>query len=225
MGFVPAKTLWILGGAAVAGVALGSLVGGGDTTPAIKGSGYPPLTPGGGQWVDPGAPARIGQYADQVAAVTGWGSTLRRYLVAVAYWESRGNSRACKEPCEDGFSRGWFQLRETAKCFQWSGLTPDQFLNNEAMQVAVAACHAYRLGTICSNQGQQVQTQDVRRGWWKPHLVAQQYRTDPAIEFKRQNYREALTAVGEPLSFMTAPMFPVGFHWPGFDALMGAVNA
>ncbi len=219
MGAVPAKTWWILGGAAVAGLAVGALVGGDDDVPANG------VTTGTGQWVDPSAPARIGYYADQVASVTGWGPTLRRYLVAVAYWESRGNSLACQEPCEDGYSRGWFQLRNTSKCFEWSGLTPDQLLYNERAQVAVAACHAYRLGTVYDNAGQQVQTQDVRRGWWKPHLVASQYRTDPAVEFKRENYREALAAVGQPESFMDAPMFPPGFHWPGFDIVMGAVDA
>lgn len=229
MDALPAKTWMILGGAAVAGVALGSLVGGtladeGGVSPDGFG-GYTPVDVGG-NWVDPNAPARIAYYADQISAITGWGPTLKRFLIAVAYWESRGNSQACHGACEIGSARGWFQIRQGAKCLDNSGFTPNTMLFNEPAQVAIAACHIVQLGKPpWANTGQAVQTRDIRRGWKFPSWVASQYRNDPDTFFNRDSYIETLQVVGDTSSFAYAPMFPPGFSWPGLNAALEAVGA
>lgn len=224
MATVPPQAWLIIGGGLLAGAVVGSLVAR-DDEPVDAGGGFTPF-PAGGEWVDPGAPARIAYYADQVAQVTGWGDTLRRYLIAVAYWESRGNSQACHAACEPGSARGWFQLRKGAQCLEGSGYTPDSMLFSEPAQVAIAACHTYRLGNPpWANAGQYVQTRDVRRGWKFPKWSASEYRDDPDTFHNRDSYVETLELVGDTPSFAYAPMFPAGFYWPGLDAVLEAVGA
>lgn len=222
MAAVPPQAWLIMGGGLVAGALVGSLVARDDETDS--GPEFTPL-PVGGEWVDPNAPSRIAYYADLVAEVTGWGNTLRRFLIPVAYWESRGNSQACHGACELGSARGWFQLRKGAKCLENSGYTPDSMLFSEPAQVAIAACHAYQLGTAWKSPGQKVETRDVRRGWKFPSWVKTSYRNDPATFHNRDSYMETLQVMGDTPNFAYAPMFPPGFYWPGLDAVLEAVGA
>lgn len=222
---IPARTWWVIGGGLLAGLAIGSLLRDDEPVRVSQGltGGYPPV---GGVWVDPGAADRIRYYADKVAAITGWGPTLRKYLTTVAYWESRGNPQSCHGACNEGSARGWFQNRSPSYCFDNSGMSMDEILNDEAAQVALAACHAYRLGRPpWADSGQAVTTADVRRGWKFPKWVSKDYRNDPNTYHNRDSYRETLDLMGYGSSFASQPMFPDGFHWPGLDAALEAVRA
>lgn len=165
-------------------------------------------TGGGGGWVDADAPRRIRAYSAAIEAHTGW-TGLGDFLAATAKTESRGNAAAVGD---SGRSWGWFQIRPAAKCMQWLGLEGPELLHDEALQVAVAACHAYRLGTIYDSAGQVVQRRDVRRGWKYPYWVAEQYRDVPETKTNQERFRNALRAVGVPESFMYGRIFPPGME-------------
>jgi hypothetical protein len=222
---LPPKTWWIIGGGLLAGLAIGSLIRGGRRVRVSQEltSGYPPV---GGVWVDPGAADRIRYYADKIAAITNWGPMLGEYLTTVAYWESRGNPQACFGSCNENSARGWFQMRKPSGCFDDSGMSVSEILNDEAAQVALAACHINRLGhTPWADSGQKVQTRDIRRGWKFPKWASDDYRNDPETYPNRDNYMATLDLMGFGSGFASEPMFPTGYYWPGLDAALEAVRA
>lgn len=159
-------------------------------------------------WADVDAPRRIRAYAAPLETHTGWRG-LGDYLAATARTESRGDSRAVGD---SGRSWGWFQIRPAAKCMQWLGLDGPELLNDEALQVAVAACHAYRLGTIYESPGQLVQWRDIRRGWKFPKWVQREYRDVAQTAANEKRFRRALQTVGVPESFATRRAFTPGME-------------
>jgi len=174
----------------------------------------------GDGWVDADAPRRIREYAAAIEAHTGWVG-LGDYLAATAYTESRGDRDAVGD---SGRSWGWFQVRPAAKCMQWLGLEGPELLGDEALQVVVAACHAYRLGTVYDAPGQRVQWRDVRRGWKYPEWVDQAYRDVPETEGNEDRLRRALIAVGISPDFRFSRAFPPGFQMLPVDYLLGIVR-
>lgn len=193
-------------------VALGgaALMGGGGRKSRPMQSG---TFEGPGVWKDVGAPRRIQQLAAPVEYGLGWPG-ISAYLVAVAYGESRGNSRACKSPCGPGWSRGWFQLRPDSKCARDMDVSSNAFLNNEAAQVAVAICHARRLGIVYDQPGQTIQWRDIRRGWKYPKWVGASYRNDSDTQGNYNAFLRNLTNVGVSQSFARSRAFPLNLDVP-----------
>lgn len=176
-----------------------------------------------GEWVDEDAPRRIRAYAEPIAELLGWWD-LPTYLVNVAYTESRGNSRACKAPCGQGWSRGWFQLRPNSYCYIGSEFTPEEFLEDEAAQVAIAACHARRLGIVYDEPGQIVQWQDIRHGWKIPKRTGRSYRDTDTTLLTDQHFEKALKATGTGKAFMFRKAFPDGLDVPHVSELLAAAR-
>lgn len=210
---------WLLPALAAGGVLL---VG---VTAAAAGPSAPPAAPGAGDgdggpgiWKDADAPRRIRALVAPVEAALAWPG-LGDYLVAVAYQESRGTSTACADPCGPGWSRGWFQNRPVVWCFTKIGLTRDAFLADEAAQVAVAVCHARRLGILYDEPGQVVQWRDIRRGWKFPHWVGESWREKSATQGNWSAFRRNLVNVGLPESFAKQKAFPSGLDVPDVQAL------
>lgn len=173
-----------------------------------------------GNWKDGGAPERIRRYAGRIEEALGW-PRLADYLVAVAYWESRGISSAVGGTSDDP-SGGWFQLTNAPACVRFTGMGADDpaFLADEALQVAVAACHARRLGILYDEPGQTVQWRDIRRGWKFPKWTGASYRTAKSTAGARANFLEALEAVGLPASLATRRAFPSNLDVPEIDELL-----
>lgn len=202
------KRRWIIP-AAVGGLVLlgGFAVASTSTTMTV---------PGKGKWVDATASARIRELGDRIEAVLGWGG-LSTYLVATAYLESKGNSSAVGDQQR---SWGWFQIRKTAKCMIDLGLEGPELVGDEPLQIAVAACHARRLGIVYDSPGQLVQWGDIRRGWKYPKWVAEEYRTDPATLRNRTNFARSLRGTGASQSFAFAAAFPSGLDVPPVQQLV-----
>jgi hypothetical protein len=200
--------LWLVPVAAA--VVVGLIVAGSRPAAAAV-----PRPVGPGQWVDPDAPRRIRELADRI----GW-SGLSDFLVAVAYWESRGNSRAGSD--EGNAARGWFGLRPKSARVEDLGLDGDA-LKDEALSVALAAWYAHRvMQPPYAVAGQAIDWLAVRRGWWLPKLVKDGYEAEPGSA----NVRLALEE-----SFIKAGMDPMlmyeiadQFAWPGIDAVIAQVR-
>lgn len=105
------------------------------------------------------------------------------------------------------------------------GITRDQFFDSPAAQVAVATCHARRLGLIYSDDGQDVQWRDVRRGWKFPEWVSAKFRTAKVAEQSRQNYTETLATVGPYPSFQVQRACVVDLSLPAPADLVAAMMA
>lgn len=174
-------------------------------------------TSGSSDWKDADAPRRIREYAAPIEAASGWVG-LGDFLVALAFTESRGNSRALGD---GGSSGGWFQMKRGAKCVDAMGLTAATLAEaSEELQVLLAACHAHRLGTVWQSSGQDVEWRDVRRGWAFPKWTKQSYRTSSDTQKNRRHFDKGIRAAGLHASFATRRAFPSGFDWPGLSALL-----
>jgi len=172
---------------------------------------------GGTAWKDADAPSRIRQYAAPIEAAAGW-EGLGDFLVALAFTESRGNSRALGD---GGSSGGWFQMKRSAKCVDAMGLSAAELAQaSEELQVLLAACHAHRLGTVWASSGQRVEWQDIRRGWAFPKWVKESYRGSSETRNNRRRFDRGIRAAGLPAAFATRRAFPSGFDWPGLSALL-----
>lgn len=204
----------MLGGAALMG-------GGGSSKRRPIQSG---TSTGPGVWKDKDAPRRIQRYAAPIEYGLPWPG-ITDYLVAVAYGESRGVSNICKDPCGAGWSRGWFQLRPISKCFKDMGLSADAFRNNEAAQVAVAICHARRLGIAYDEPGQSVQWRDIRRGWKYPKWTGASWRNRSDTQGNYNAFLRNLNNVGVSQSFAGQRAFYSGLDVPHVHHLYNMIRA
>ena len=211
----PATAIMLmLGGAVVMGGGTGS-----KQRPMQSGSANGP-----GVWKDVDAPRRIALLAAPIEYGLPWPG-LTNYLLAVAYGESRGVSYACKSPCGPGWSRGWFQLRSITKCFGDMGLSESQLMSNEAAQVAMAACHARRLGIIYDEPGQTVQWRDIRRGWKYPKWTGASWRNSSEAQGNYTAFVRNLNNVGLSQSFASQRSFPSGLDVPHVKQLYNMIRA
>lgn len=171
-----------------------------------------PQPAGPGRWVDADAPRRIRALAERL----GWPG-LGDFLVAVAYWESRGNSIAGSSA--GNAARGWFGMRpQTARVDDLS-LEPDA-LKVEPVAVALAGWLVDRLRPYAA-PGQVVDWLAIRRGWYLPSLVDDVAEQHAASRKVREAFEEALAKVGLEASFMHQE---VDFSsWPGIAAAMERV--
>ncbi len=183
---------------------------------------YKPI-PGGG-WADRDAPDRIRALAQEVIDVTGWYG-LDDFLVAVAWRESRGNSRACPDDdCSGNRARGWFQGRPNSFLVgEYKGANPD-LLFDEKWAVALAAWYAWRIRRR-AYEGQEIDWLALRRGWRLPKLVSDVDEEEEDSPYVRGHFEDALIAVGLDDTFMYEPAFPKGMDWPGIDVVLKAVGA
>lgn len=173
---------------------------------------------GDGAWVDPDAPRRIRELAAQVEdAVGGWPG-FADFLVAVAYWESRGAADAVNPEGGPNAARGWFQIRRKTANHPAVLANPDLLLD-ERVAVAMAADLAYRHALRAVRGGTPVTWGAIRRGWRLPKLVVDE--TSAASRGVGQRFAQALSAVGLPASFADEPAMPN--DWPGRDAVMAAL--
>lgn len=169
-------------------------------------------------WKDPGAPERIRAYVTEVEARTGPWPGLADFLVAVAYWESRGDANAVRSTGE----RGLFQMRDDSRCLRAMDLTADELLGRERLQVLMAACHVAVLGMAYT--ASPVDWLAIRRGWKVPTLVDDFAETQLASRRIRSRFSLALRTLELPTTLMRERVFPrTGFEWPGIETILGAV--
>jgi len=141
------------------------------------------------------------------------------FLVAVAYWESRGNPRACnwKEGCAPNSARGWFQIRpKTAK----TEAHPNK-LFQKGFSVAAAADLVRRLMPYAKEEPPTWVA--IRRGWAMPSLVDDfTYQNSRSIDVL-DNLETSLLRTGQALDFPNRQV--VLGPWPGTEEvfkLMGS---
>lgn len=176
--------------------------------------GSPRLSVTAGGWKDGDAPRRIEGYARQVERLTGW-SGLTEFLMAVAWYESRGDSSAINNPQDPNSAAGWFQLRPQ------SAMADRGDVLDEGTSVALAADYAQRLRKWSSTEPDWLA---LRRGWAYPRLVDDTGEADARSKKVRENFVKALDAVGVPRSFMYRNAFPSGFSWPGREELLSQMG-
>lgn len=170
-------------------------------------------------WADADAPRRIRHYAAPIEAATGW-TGLGDFLAAVAYTESRGDVRATGD---GGRAWGWFQLHDGSWCLQAAGYRAAELVTApEPLQVAVAACHAYRLGTVYGDPGQAIEWRDIRRGWRFPAWVRTSHRATADGLTIEARLEHAYRQVRVPAARARDAAFPPGFRWPGLERVIEA---
>lgn len=177
------------------------------------------VRPPGSGWVDADAPRRIRQIAAPIESVAHWRG-LGDFLVANAWTESRGNSRA--QNSASG-AAGWFQG------FVWTlraddlGIDRAHLLGDERLQVALQAWYVYRLRPYGA-PGQRIDWAAIRRGEAYPQLVADTDLSEPRSRENFQRFQEGVYKAGLPADFVRYPAFPDGFVWPGIDTVLAAVG-
>jgi len=181
--------------------------------------------PGGGKWRDPRAPAEIRRLAAPIERATGWVG-LADFLVAVAWWESRGAAGAVNPEGGPNAARGLLQIRPRSSSNQ--GIVDDpSLLLMPAINIAIGADYAYRMVERWRQKMGNVLKPDwlaIRRGWACGALV------DDVDEIKsipgcppsaevRARFLKALDAVGLSRGFAELPAEPR--TWPGQQAVLG----
>lgn len=99
------------------------------------------------------------------------------------------------------------------------------FLSNEAAQVAVAVCHARRLGIVYDEPGQAVQWRDIRRGWKYPSWVGASYRNRSDTQGNYSAFLRNLTNAGIPQGFAGVKAFPPGMDVPHVHKIYQMIRA
>lgn len=207
------QTWWVAAGILVAAtlVVVRPHVGGSAQSYAVR--------PPGSGWVDPDAPRRIRQIAAPIQKLAHWPG-LGDFLVANAWTESRGNSRAVND---SSGAVGWFQVFRSTMRADDLGVSREQILNDERIQVALISWYIYRLRPYAA-AGQTIDWAAIRRGEAYPSLVSD---TDLSQQRSRENqarFVEGIAKAGLPPAFLHYPAFPQGFQWPGIDAVLAAVG-
>jgi hypothetical protein len=177
------------------------------------------VRPIGSGWVDADAPRRIRMLAAPIERIAHWPG-LGDFLVANAWTESRGNSRA-----QNGSSGavGWFQGFPSTLRADDLGIGRAQILADENLQVALQAWYAYRLRPY-ARSGQVIDWSAIRRGEAYPSLVDDTALTQQRSRDVQRRFEEGVDKAGLPAAFAHYPAFPPGFAWPGIDAVLGAVG-
>jgi hypothetical protein len=173
----------------------------------------PTIPTGPGKWVDADAPRRIRELADRI----GWPG-LADFLVAVAYWESRGNSQAGED--DGNKARGWFGMRPVSARLGDLGLEGDA-LKEESLAVALAAWYAWRLQKYAADD-QLMDWLAMRRGWYLPKLVSDVNEENTASAKVHAALVEAYTKVGLDPNLMHDPSLE--YQWPGVEAVIAQVR-
>lgn len=180
---------------------------------------------GGGRWANAGAPAEIRRLAAPIERATGWDG-LADFLVAVAWWESRGDATAVNPEGGPNAARGWFQIRPRSSNNQ--GIVRDPaLLLQTGISVGIAADYAYRMVQRWRRDMGVVLVPDwlaIRRGWACPALVDDVDETAsipgcPSSADVREHFLKSLDAVGLPRTFAEQPAEPQ--RWPGQQAVLG----
>lgn len=222
------STIYLLGGLGAAGIAYAAFGPKKSKSSGTRGAPPPPEPTGEIKWKDKDAPFRIAELAGKIEDQTGW-LGLSEFLVAVALWESRGDSDVCNMQggsCRPNNARGWFQLRPQSALGKSPIKLADKpdILFNEPWAVAMAAWYAYRLRTW-GKSGVPVNWLAIRRGWALPSLVKDVNETKARSKVVRQNLELTFGSLGIPESFMYEPAIPPGFVWPGVEQVLEIVGA
>lgn len=161
---------------------------------------------------------RIRALAGKLERALNWPG-LATYLVAVGYWESRGNplSRRSSDPNSE---RGWFQIRPATANDPRVTANPD-LLYDEQWAVALAADLIWRLHRRLDDAPWLA----IRRGWKYPRLVSDVNESDPDSPGIRERFEEALRATGAPAGFMYRTAVPGSLRWPGVDEALAILRS
>lgn len=176
------------------------------------------VRPVGSGWADGDAPRRIRQIAAPIEALAHWPG-LGDFLVANAWTESRGSSRASNP----SGAIGWFQGFPSTLRADDLGITRSQILSDERLQVALQAWFIYRLRPY-ARSGQVIDWAAIRRGEAYPSLVADVNLDQQRSRDNQRRFEDGIYKAGLPVNFLHYPAFPPGFTWPGIDAVLAAVG-
>lgn len=179
-------------------------------------------------WVPGTWQGEIRRYASQIETVTGPWPGLGDYLVAVAFWESshrdgsKPNPSACEPPCSSSSARGWYQIQPPT-AGHGAEQSP-QLLFSPPWSTAAAADLIYRLNRNRAGPGQTPDWLAIRRGWKMPARVSDVPEEQSLSAGVRERFAQALEGIGLNPGFMYQRAVPAGLHWPGFDAVLAAVE-
>lgn len=137
---------------------------------------------------------------------------------AVGYTESRYKTNLRN----DSGMLGIFQEHPDSMRVDDLGL-PSSVLFDPRYATALLAWYYKRLRPY-ARAGQTIDWLALRRGGAYPDLVDDVEETKQRSREVRERFEDALDAIGVPRSFMYQAAFPSGYHWPGINAVLGALG-